>query len=159
MTAGCESPPIITARACLVLLRLLAQPLSVVQPFIVARTLDALNFWRSTLGLIEDDPDFWYPCKVEGDTDLDVTRARVRHWSGMPTRQAGSPLRLSRRAPATDRLVRFIVRHPDRFHPNKFFAIWAPALLALVWTLSLILSLQLMESSYHLFHNLFRLFR
>jgi hypothetical protein len=60
----------------------------------ITRTIDAADFWRSSIGLVEEDPDFWYPAKVERDTDLDIFRARRRYLDGIQTRQQNHALRL-----------------------------------------------------------------
>lgn len=105
--------------------------LSVVHPFLIARTISALEFWRSTAGLIETDPDYWYPGKTALDADLDFTSARARFWRDVPTRQARAVIRLGRPPKIIMRLHRLV---PD---PNTLFSTWIPMLIGLLWGLAL----------------------
>ena len=61
--------------------------MSVLHSISIARTIDAADFWRSSIGLIEEDSDFWYPTKLGRDADLDIFRARRRYLDGIQTRQ------------------------------------------------------------------------
>jgi hypothetical protein len=117
----------------IVLLPLLGVFISAVQPLILARTIDALAFWRASLGLIEQDPDFWYPERTELDIDLDLTKARQRHWWGIPTRQSATPLPLGSVPDFLQRIARSFV-----LDPNSFFAIALPAAVTGLWLVALI---------------------
>jgi hypothetical protein len=108
--------------------------LSLVHPFLIARTISALEFWRSTAGLVETDPDYWYPGKTPLDADLDFTSARVRFWQKVPTRQVGATLRLGRPPKLIMRLHRLV---PD---PNTLFSTWIPMLVGILWALALTLA-------------------
>jgi hypothetical protein len=69
--------------------------MAVLHSISIARTIDAADFWRSSIGLIKNDPDFWYLTKAERDADLDVFKARHRYLEGIQTRQQRHALRLS----------------------------------------------------------------
>jgi hypothetical protein len=101
----------------------------------IARTIDAADFWRSSIGLIEEDPDFWYPTKAERDADLDVFKARCRYLEGIQTRQQHHALRLSQPPSFVKKLSRHL---PD---PNRIFVFWLPFLIGILWLLALIWSL------------------
>ncbi|MCL0057652.1 hypothetical protein M1N05_01090 [Dehalococcoidales bacterium] len=84
--------------------------MSVFHAGIIARNIDA-DFWRSSIGLIEGNPDFWEYTEsgnlVQG-TD-----------NGRATRQAQQPLRLSQ----LPGFINFIK------HPNPIFGFWLPLLI------------------------------
>ena len=46
--------------------------ISVLHSVSIARTINAADFWRSSIGLIEKDADFWYPGKTKKDIDMDI---------------------------------------------------------------------------------------
>ncbi len=50
--------------------------ISVIQIFLIGRNIAAANFWRSTIRLIEEDNDFWWPRRTGQDRDLDFFSAR-----------------------------------------------------------------------------------
>ena len=96
--------------------------MSVFHAGIIARNIDAADFWRSSIGLIEGDPDFWEYTEsgnlVQG-TD-----------NGRATRQAQQPLRLSQ----LPGFINFI----KKLHPNPIFGFWLPLLIFILWLLTLI---------------------
>lgn len=111
------------------------------QPFLVARTISALEYWRSTAALVESDDDYWYPGKVVGvgdsatsfrnDSDLDLLTARQRKLSGESVRQDAKSMERGR-------LPGFIMRRHARFPaPNRVFGIHIPLLVSILWLLAL----------------------
>lgn len=107
--------------------------LSAVQPVLIARTITALEFWRTSLVLIEGDNDYWFPAKRDADIDLDITSARGRYWRGEPTRQEAALLRFGSAPRFILRFQRYLVE------PNRYFLVWLPTLLASLWTAALVL--------------------
>lgn len=103
---------------------------SAAHPLIIAQTLDALDFWRNTLGLIEQDPDYWYPTDPERDQDLDLFSARARHWQGMDTRQHAARVR-----PPT--LPAWIHANAKKLPPNRFYAGYLSGAFAVMWIVGL----------------------
>jgi len=112
--------------------------LSLVHPFLIARTIRALEFWRSTAALVERDPDYWFPGKVldgtRSDEDLDFLMARQRRARGESSRQDEVPMPLGR-APRI--VMRLQSRVPD---PNTIFSTWLPTLMGALWMLALIVA-------------------
>jgi hypothetical protein len=103
---------------------------SLAHPLIIAQTLEALDFWRNTLALIERDPDYWYP-RTSMDKDLDFILARARHWRGEPTRQRDVAVR-----PRT--LPRWVYTQATRLPPNRFYAGYLSVGFAVLWMLGLL---------------------
>jgi len=103
---------------------------------IIYRNVDAANFWRSTIRLIEEDPDFW-EVKAEKDTDLDLFSARSRYLSAAQTRQQQHPLKLSgppqilEKKPFRSLSLRYL-------QPNQIFGWWLPILVSILWLLAII---------------------
>ena len=108
--------------------------MSVLHSVSIARTIDAADFWRSSIGLIEEDPNFWYPAKAERDNDLDIFRARRRYLEGIQVRQQQHVLRLSQPPSFIKKLSSHL---PD---PNRIFVFWLPSLIGTLWFLALIWS-------------------
>lgn len=102
--------------------------------FSITHTINAADFWRSSIGLIEEDPDFWYPSKIERDEDLDIFSARSRYLNGMQTRQQQHMLRLSQPP--------IFVKKLSRYFPgtNRISAFWLPFLIGILWLLAFIWS-------------------
>jgi hypothetical protein len=114
--------------------------MSVLHSISIARTIDAADFWRSSIGLIEEDSDFWYPAKVKKDTDLDIFRARCRYLEGIQMRQQQHVLRLSQ----PHSFIKKLSSHLPE--PNRIFVFWLPSLIGILWLLALVGScVQLMD--------------
>ena len=108
--------------------------MSVLHSIIISRTMNAADFWRSSIGLIEKDSDFWYLDKVDGDirdTDLDIFTARSRYLNGN-TFSLKSPIILSRPPSFINKLSSQI---PD---PNQIYVFLLPSFIAILWILALI---------------------
>jgi hypothetical protein len=125
---GIRSDPwVLALRAAMCVVGLL---FSFAQPFVIAQTLEALNFWRGTLGMIEQDPDFWYPGKTDLDADLDLMSARHRDRYKQVTLQAGSLLR-------RQTLPGWFSRHAYKVSPNRFYGGYLSLAFALLWLAAL----------------------
>jgi len=94
---------------------------------IINSTIDAANFWRSSIRLIEEDPDYWYPNKEDGDKDLDIFKARRRYLDGIQTRQTKYPLKLSELPSITRKTSSFLAK------PNSIFGFFLPTLIGIIW--------------------------
>ncbi len=110
---------------------ILGLTMSVFQSIIIARTIDAADYWRSTIGLIEKDQDFWSE-KKPNDIDLDVFSARKRYINGDSTRQQENPLKLCESLSLINRLSVYLP------HPNRIYVFWLPFLIGILWLLALI---------------------
>lgn len=115
-----------------VLLPAVGLVISILHSVSIARTIDAADFWRSSIGLIEKDTDFWYPAKTEKDADLDIFWARHRYLDGIQTRQQQNTLRLSQPPAFIKRLSSHL---PD---PNRIFVFWLPVLIGILWLFTFI---------------------
>lgn len=109
--------------------------LSVAQPYLIARTIEASNFWRATIKLIEKDPDFWHPSKLPADDDLDVMLAKQRYDDGVSVRQGESGSLRRRRPPVLWRLG-----EPLK-NPVMFPLYWLPVLIWLLWLFGLVVAI------------------
>jgi hypothetical protein len=110
--------------------------MSVLHSIIITRNMDAADFWRSSIGLIEDDSDFWYPQpKTKKDMDLDIFTARSRYLKDNPIRQKQHSLRLSHPPGFIKKLSSFL---PD---PNQIYVYWLPSLIFILWFLALLVVL------------------
>ena len=108
--------------------------MSVLHSVTVSGTINAADFWRSSIGLIETDLDYWYPEKIEQDNDLDIFSARGRSLDKIQTRQRQNALRLSQPPNFLKRLSSYL---PG---PNRIFVIWLPFLIFMLWLLALLWS-------------------
>lgn len=106
------------------LVPILGIAINILTIFVIGRTIAAGDFWRTTAGLIEADDGFWWPKKVEADTDLDFFLARDRAVRGIPTRQSDKPLALGG----------FRI---ERIHAATIFGFWLPLLLTVLWLFAL----------------------
>lgn len=101
-----------------------------------AKARSALGFWRRSMVLIEADSDFWWPRRVRGDTDLDLTSARIRFWQGHSTRQsevgAGE---LGGQHAILEALGGWID------DPGRAYLIWMPGLIGIAWGVAAVLLL------------------
>ncbi|WP_440953650.1 hypothetical protein [Methanococcoides sp. FTZ1] len=107
--------------------------MSVLHSVTISNTINAANFWRSSIGLIEDDDDYWYPSKIEQDTDLDIFKARRRYLDNkIQTRQLYNPLSLSQPPK--------LLKRPSSYlpQPNRIFVLWLPSLIGMLWLLALL---------------------
>jgi hypothetical protein len=117
-----------------VILPIVGLIMSVLQFKIIARSIDAADFWRSSIGLIEEDSDFWYRAKEDKDKDLDIFLARMRYLNGNePSRQRESPIVLSRLPIFINKFLYFL---PE---PLLIYGFWLPLLILILWLLALIL--------------------
>lgn len=96
---------------------------------IIGRTIASANFWRSTAGLIQQDPDFWFPGETIQDADLDFFSARNRSAQDKETRQRQHPLELGGVA---------IKRKFARLAPNFIFGTLLPIIIGLLWVFALV---------------------
>jgi hypothetical protein len=108
--------------------------MSALHSTIIAHTLEAEDFWRSTIRLIEKDQDFWYPEKLKADDDLDVFTARERYKKDIsnPIRQEEYPVKFSRSTNLIKKLSRLLPK------PNRIYAFWLPFIICILWLLALI---------------------
>lgn len=119
--------------------------MSVFHSAIIAHTIEAGDFWLSTICLIEEDQDFWYPKKVKKDNDLDVFAARERYKQNMfaakekykkdisnPTRQEERPVKFSQ---PPKFLKKLYISLPK---PNRMYVFWLPFLMCILWFIALI---------------------
>ena len=91
---------------------------------VIGQNISSANFWRSTVGIIEEDSDFWWPQKTDGDTDLDFFHARIRHLQGNETRQRKASLNLGGLA---------IWNKHRSLAPNSIFGMWLPIIMGSLW--------------------------
>ncbi len=105
--------------------------MGVLHSIIISRTMNAADFWRSSIGLIEKDLDFWYTDKVEGDardTDLDIFTARGKYLNGnKDSRQQKSPIILSRPPSFINKLSCHFL------DPNPIYVFLLPFFIAILW--------------------------
>lgn len=108
--------------------------MSILHSTIIAHTLEASDFWRSTICLIEKDQDFWYPGKVKGDNDLDVFTARERYKKDISntTRQEEYTVKFSQIPDFAKKLYILFPR------PNRIYVFWLPFIIGVLWFLALI---------------------
>ena len=120
--------------------------LSAVHPFLIARTILALEYWRATAALVESDHDFWFPGKLDAtwspsglgvdigrsDVDLDLIVARQRRISGYVPRQHDLGMRMGR-PPAI--VMRLQGKVPE---PNRIFSTWLPVMFGAIWTIAFV---------------------
>jgi hypothetical protein len=119
--------------------------MSVFHSAIIAHTIEAGDFWLSTICLIEKDQDFWYPEKVKNDNDLDVFTARERHKKNIfaakekykknisnPTRQEEHPVKFSQPPKLLKKLYIFLPK------PTRIYVFWLPFLMCILWFIALI---------------------
>lgn len=92
-----------------------------------AQTLNALEFWRGSLALIEDDPDYWYPGRTLRDEDLDLFHARARDHANLSTKQHEQPVQHRILPRCIHRLALRSIA------PNQFYAGLLPAAFASLW--------------------------
>jgi hypothetical protein len=122
--------------------------MSVFHSAIIAHTIEAGDFWLSSVCLIEEDQDFWYPKKVKNDNDLDVFAARERYKQNMfaakgrykkdiinPTRQEEHPVKFSQPPEFLKKLYIFLPK------PNRMYVFWLPFLMCILWFLAFIWAL------------------
>ncbi|WP_192348634.1 NUDIX hydrolase [Algoriphagus sp. Y33] len=109
----------------------------------IARSKEVANFWRSSIGLIEDDIDFWHPIKSRFDNDLDIFKARKRYLDGIETRQHLSPLR-NRNSPLPKIAKWLLTAMPSS---DKIFIFWIPGFMLVLWVLCLALGLRQLVST------------
>lgn len=89
--------------------------MSIFHHIIIRHNLQARDFWREKLIQIENDPDFWYPARVEKDMNLNIIESG--HKMVEARDQAGK-----------------LTRH---LHPNALYGSWLPFLLGMLWLLAL----------------------
>lgn len=119
--------------------------MSVFHSAIIAHTIEAGDFWLSTICLIEGDQDFWYPEKVKNDNDLDVFAARERYKQNMfaakekykkdiliLTRQEEHPVKFSQPPKFLKKLYILLPK------PNQMYVFWLPFLMCILWFIALI---------------------
>lgn len=107
--------------------------ITIFQYFIINRTLDASNFWRSSIGLIEEDTDYWYPKKEKNDKDLDIFKARNRYLHGVKTNQMKNPVILTK-------LPIIGKNNISTVSPNLIFGFFIPTLIGIIWVFCFIVS-------------------
>jgi hypothetical protein len=119
--------------------------LSAIHPFLIARTIRALEFWRSTGALVESDEDYWFPARIDNnwtptrlgedfgrsDQDLDFLVARQRWNRGRDPRQAQVSMSMGR---PPGFVMKNQARVPD---PNTIFSTWLPMLFGTLWVIAL----------------------
>jgi hypothetical protein len=116
--------------------------ITVIQPLLIARTIQALEYWRATAILIESDEDYWFPGIVlagltakkgnshlsRNDTDLDFTAARQRWVHGLQEPRQHSVDAQIGRPPE------WILRmNPSYAAPHTVYSTVIPLLVLLVW--------------------------
>jgi hypothetical protein len=107
-----------------------------VYALILARTAIAATAWRASLSLIEQDDDFWYPCHPADFADLDIFNARSRAARGVETRQQHVLHAVTSTRFRLILLMSKLVRDPA-----DFYAIYFPAIFAVVWAIFLATSI------------------
>jgi hypothetical protein len=107
--------------------------MSVIHSVIITHTMDAADFWRSSICLIEEDQCFWYPEKVKNDDDLDVFSARSRfRLNSNLTRQKKSIKKLSDPPKLIKKLSSIL---PE---PNRYYVFWLPFFICFIWFVAFI---------------------
>ena len=95
----------------------------------IIRTIESADYWRSSIGLIEDDPDFWNAIKSDYDIDLDIFRAKRRYTDGIKTRQNDYILR--NKGTKIPRFVQKVLSYlPTPDHINVYLT---PAMTIIMW--------------------------
>lgn len=108
--------------------------MSVIHSVIITHTMDAADFWRSSICLIEEDQCFWYPEKVKNDDDLDVfsARNRLRLKDRNLTRQEKCSIKISKPP-------KFIKKLSSKLpEPNRFYVFWLPFFICIIWFIAFI---------------------
>lgn len=108
--------------------------MSILHSTIIAHTLEASDFWRSTICLIEKDQDFWYPGKVKDDSGLDVFTAREKYKKDIsnPTRQEEYIVKFGQIPDFAKKLYIILPK------PNRIYVFWLPFIIGVLWFLALI---------------------
>jgi hypothetical protein len=108
----------------------------------ISLAFEVAIFWRTSIGLIETDEDFWYPSRTEMDEDLDIMIAKTKYMdykydnSKIKTRQAvaENKLYLSHSKPWD-----IVSNLPFKVSSNKLFEYWVPFLLIFLWLITLLI--------------------
>lgn len=102
----------------------------------ISLAFEVATFWRTSIGLIEKDEDFWYPPDSTKDKDLDIMTAKTKymdakyHKSNEQTRQANPNDRLGLSHSKPWNIIREL---PFKVSSNKLFEYWTPFLLIFLW--------------------------
>ena len=94
------------------------------QILLISKNVVAANFWRNTAKLIQEDGDFWWPGRKDGDDDLGFFIARSREAKGESTRQTTHPFQTG------GKHLRFV-------HSNTILGIRFPAVFIVLWIFAL----------------------
>jgi len=102
----------------------------------ISLAFELAKFWRSSIGLIEKDEDFWYPSFPTMDKDLDIMQAKTRY---MNSKYGNSNNHTRQEDPdniielAHSKPWKVMAELPYTASSPKFFEYWIPLLLGILW--------------------------
>jgi hypothetical protein len=97
---------------------------------------EVATFWRTSIGLIEKDEDFWYPPCPAKDKDLDIIIAKTKymdakyHKSNEQTRQSDPYCILGLSHSKPGEVIREL---PFKLSSTTFFEYWTPFIIFSLW--------------------------